>query len=330
MVEESHSSSQVFVMRSKDRQQVPFGLILLCEECRDLLLGNMVVKNKPEFERLWKECIAAFDHQSNQSYQIDEQELFQSVTVCGNGFTTCRKLEKLLRQVFHLEKNRLCDDDDLVTLSQRLHVSDQSNEGGSNGDVLEPQVIEDIIKCTESVDNIADEQMRAEQILSLGNSPTVDDNNDSNIITTAGDVDGFGADNDGGDGNLLRPSSENKERPSAETNYNESFITDGVLVSSSRPSTTTSTNDSTDINSLDSKVPLSAKSSAVTSSIRKSRDGTLRSSISSIPPNVPRASNNPNNKSAVVSKEKGNRLIDYYPHFGMIFPVAYKHFGSAR
>ncbi len=276
---------------------MPFGLILLCEECKDLLMGYISFSTVEEFIRMWQDCISSFDHQSNASYQIDESELFQQVTVCGNGFTICRKLEKLIQQYFH--ENHDVDPDN-YTLSQRLNIATIDEE-------LEPQVIDDIVQCAESL-QVADEdgELVNEEIpfdcdrqenRYQDEGHLLEDKNGSELHESSDQTETLSEEVDGG------KCDETTEPQAVKLNTTSGAVEDGEI--------------SIENTSTKSKVV------STTNNLRKSRDS-IRNVKSSIPKPL---SSNISKATAVAN---GDRLIDFYPHFGMIFPVAYKQLGSVR
>lgn len=250
-------------------------------------MGYISISSIEELLRLWQDCITSFDHQSNASYQVDESELFQQVTVCGNGFTICRKLEKLIQQFFHRDHDM---DPDNYTLSQRLNID-------SNDEELELQVIEDIAQCAESLEEVHDD-----------GEIEVDEANtqQENYL-----VDGQLMEDDNG----FEPSesSMHYENVPNEETYNGDREIDSI----SNISAPKVAEGDISFDSIHSKGKIV---STVNNNLRKSREST-RIVKSTIP--------KPLSKSSTAVNE-GDRLVDYYPHFGMIFPVAYKQLGSVR
>lgn len=92
-------------------------MILLAKACADVLLGNIDAKNRDDFIASWQSKIESFDeyyenggktnrngHGDDNDDEIDD--LFRTVSVCGNGYTICKKIEALLKLVFMPQKDQ--------------------------------------------------------------------------------------------------------------------------------------------------------------------------------------------------------------------------------
>jgi len=100
--------SRLTAQRARARRTVTYGLVLLAKMCECLMVGPSIdlahitefldALSEKQFREDWGIRLAKFDDLVADSAHQDE--LFREVTVCGNLYAVCKKLENLLRTSF--------------------------------------------------------------------------------------------------------------------------------------------------------------------------------------------------------------------------------------
>lgn len=91
--------------RASSRRPILFGLVRLAMDCETLLLGGVYIKDEEHFSQLWRDALQYFDAQVASLGDEESQKFFEQVTVCGNCYAVCRKLENLLKTNFVTKMN---------------------------------------------------------------------------------------------------------------------------------------------------------------------------------------------------------------------------------
>eukprot|EP00981_Chlorochromonas_danica_P002496 scaffold474_cov169-Ochromonas_danica.AAC.31 len=82
------------------RRRVSMGLVVLSEECQKLLLGHEPVRHEKAFITAWQRAINLFDQKAVQLSANKMDILNEKVSVCGNGYNICKKIEYLIKTFF--------------------------------------------------------------------------------------------------------------------------------------------------------------------------------------------------------------------------------------
>ena len=222
---------------------------MLAIRCEALMQGSVVIENETIFINQWEQLLSEFDQNAFELSEKDPQLLFENVTVCGNCYAVCKKLENLLK-TYLVRKRR----NETITGGEAMCT-----------DLTQiVQVMQSTVKCYEK----DDQQEILVNLLSFRAAITpevhLDDNNDNNNDKNH--------DSDGNDDN----------------------DDDGSIVPVYKTLSNTALHSAVDIEDLD-------KGSDVFNGQSTAVPSTLKSTT---------------------------RLSDYYPHIGMIFPVAYSQIDS--
>lgn len=106
---QDESTTRLFSRRSTMRKRIPCGLVVLLVEMEEFLLKTSDSESSyTDVVKYWKETIKLFDRRAVSNFyrfpqnvvpeaSQDEGNLFYNVSVCGNCYAACSKLERILR-----------------------------------------------------------------------------------------------------------------------------------------------------------------------------------------------------------------------------------------
>jgi hypothetical protein len=282
------------------------GLILIAEECEDLLLGNVSIHSEKEFTKAWLQTIRTFDQLVNNSPEEDQRKLFSTHVICGNGYMVCKKLEDLIKDVFSVASTTMAshsrdyctsaandDDDDDVEELFPMNISSKFRTGSTRKESFE------FLPELPSHQEHAPIEEKAITEVNTRNEPSSIIKEDSETRKESNS-----RPNSRSEGATIpRKEENNPSLPAERETKNENTKSSGSLAS------------------MEQLVRQSEKEQ------RQQR----------IPPRKRAGGKNEKSSTKPVSLFPGSgstasnqtiRLIDYYPNFGMIFPVAYNQLGT--
>jgi hypothetical protein len=162
---------ELFIEREDTRRICSYGLVVLVQECEELLTGVKFARSEVEFIQLWEDFIRKFDDKVNNMPEIKSKKLFENVTVCGNCHLVCKKVENLLKTKFMLKSSKSMND-----LNSKSLITSQYVIGNS---FSTDQLIKEIPKDNNEKDEKDDEN--SSQIINKGNENIL---SEYNIINT--------------------------------------------------------------------------------------------------------------------------------------------------
>jgi hypothetical protein len=311
------------------------GLVLLCRACSEVLLARRQVNSVDSFVSLWRECISTFDElYENDSDESDNNsdskrgtrkvstkpDLFRLVSVCGNGYVICKKVEALLRHVFSSHEGddsvgELNQDGTVSSSRQPISLSRQlrADSAGTSRPTSHPQ------KSAALIDAPPDAVCWKYATVSTSRP------NSTRSLSTP----------------QSRSTSASTTRPSsvvAMIDSNQAMVTvqpyntvdnhqEGIVEIAQVYDLEC---DSIDV--PDSDVSKSAKSTAINSQTNHNITSSSQRTGKQELKGKKSASDLRGNNSMENGKNDTNptKLTDYYPHFNMIFPVVFQHQQSNR
>jgi hypothetical protein len=281
------------------------GLILIAEECEDLLLGNVSIHSEKEFTKAWRQTIRTFDQLVNNSPEEDQKKLFSTHVICGNGYMVCKKLEDLIKDVFSVASTTIAshsrdyctnaanddDDDDDVEELFPMNISSKFRTGSTRKESFE--LLQELPPPHQEEAPIEEKAITSKE---NEDSSTVKEDSETRKESNS------------------RPSSRSEVTTISRIEENNNPSLPG-----GRETKNANTNKSSgSLASMEQLVRQSEKEQKQQRIPPRKRAGgkNEKKPVSLFPGNSSTASN------------QAIRLIDYYPNFGMIFPVAYNQLGT--
>ncbi len=274
---------------------MPLGLVLLSRACGDILLGKTMVSSSEGFKAMWLECVRTFD----ELYQDDDEEddrnglnqLFKTVSVCGNGYGICKKIEALLKHVFTSPH-----DQTVVSRLQTDATPVSSNSGSRRSSAAYIDAPPDAVSLKYLVSNDEDASKRhrpvsSSLLRSIGNSRPHSSRVNNGIISQS-----------------IHDITQKSD------NSNSELMDEDVVMSTMR-------NDFDQhekylkAQSGDENLSKVQPTSTLVKLKSKGREPLLQS-VDGV--------------DSISSKRSQTKLVDFYPHFSMIFPVTYHSPGSTK
>lgn len=277
-------------------QFIPMGLVLLSRACSDILLGKITVSSSEGFKAMWLECIKTFDdlYQDDDDDDSGFSQLFRTVSVCGNGYGICKKIEALLKLVFTLPHEQ-------TMVSHRLQTDTAPSSSHSNSSR----------RSSAAYIGAPPDAVSLKYLPSTSSSRPVS-------------------------GNLPRSAGSSRPHSSSFRTSDHSGSTPRNAAHAMPGIATTSMNEQEVSRVIEDVEDVSIGKAAA--------EGTEAAPTSTIPPNTDVVRVKGRNKGLTMkqvnqsidksididNKSQQMRLIDYYPHFSMIFPVTYHTQGSTK